>query len=111
MVLFVGMIVALSKVNKIRKIYGLLVTVIPIYFLNLIRNALVAFLVKDNSDFFFVAHNIIGKGGSLLALVILLFIVIKILPELLDEIICLTDLYKRNGPIEKFLNEYIWRKK
>jgi len=111
MVLFVGMIVALPKVETKRKLYGLLITVVPIYLLNLIRNALVAYLVKDDPDFFFIAHNIIGKGGSLLALVILLFIVIKILPELLDEIICLTDLYKRNGPIEKFVNKYIWRKK
>jgi len=111
MVLFVGMITALPKVEIKRKFYGLLITVIPIYFLNLIRNVLVAYLVKDDPDLFFIAHNVIGKGGSLIALVILLFIVIKILPELLDEIICLTDLYKRNGPIEKFVNKYIWRKK
>lgn len=110
MVLFVGMIVALPKVNTIRKLYGLLITVVPIYFLNLIRNAVVTYLVKDDPEFFFIAHNIIGKGGSLIALVILLFIVIKILPELLDEIICLTDLYKRKGPIEKFVSKYIWRK-
>lgn len=110
-VLFVGMIVALQRVDIKRKFYGLLVTVVPIYFLNLIRNALVAYLVKDNPDFFFMAHNVIGKGGSLIALVILLFIVIKIVPELLDEIICLTDLYKRNGPLEKFVKKYILGKK
>jgi len=101
MVLFVGMILPLKKVNKKRKVYGLLVTVIPIYFLNLVRNASITYLVGiyDN-DFFNIAHNIIGKGGSLIALVILLLIAIKIIPEVFDEIINLTYLYKRKGPIE-----------
>jgi archaeosortase A (PGF-CTERM-specific) len=111
MVLFVGMILSLKKVNAKKKIYGLLVTVVPIYFLNLIRNALVVYLTGEYGvGFFSTAHNVIGKGGSLIALVLLLFIVIKILPEIFDEIICLTDLYKRNGPFERFLGK-IWRKK
>jgi archaeosortase A (PGF-CTERM-specific) len=111
MVIFIGMISPLSKVKNKRKIYGLLITVIPIYFLNLIRNAIIVYLVKDNPNFFFIAHNVIGKGGSLLALIILLFIVIKIVPEVLDEIINLTDLHKRNGPLEDFFKVKIWRKK
>ena len=111
MVLFVGMILPLVKVNIKRKFYGLMVTVVPIYFLNLIRNALVTYLTGENGpEFFNTAHNIIGKGGSLIALVILLFIVIKIVPEVFDEIICLTDLYKRKGPLEQSF-KIIWRKK
>ncbi|GAH12367.1 unnamed protein product, partial [marine sediment metagenome] len=35
----------LKKVNKKRKIFSLLVTVIPIYFLNLVRNAGITYLV------------------------------------------------------------------
>ena len=111
MVIFVGMILPLPKVNFRRKIYGLLVTIVPIYFLNLIRNALIANIIKDDPDLFFMAHNVIGKGGSLLALVILLFIVIKIVPEVFDEIISLTDLPKRNGPMENFIKKTVWRKK
>jgi len=111
MVLFVGMILALPKVDMKRKFYGLLITVVPIYFLNLVRNALVAYLMGNDITSFYMAHNVIGKGGSLIALVILLFIVIRIVPELFDEIICLTDLYKRNGPIENFVKKYVWRKK
>ena len=42
---------------------------------------------------------------ALIALIILIFIVIKIVPEVFDEIICLTDLPKRNGPIEKFVSK------
>ncbi len=110
MVIFVGMIVPLNKVNRKRRAYGLLVTVVPIYFLNLIRNLLVPYLMLNGVDFN-MAHNVIGKGGSLLALVLLLFIVIKILPELFDEIIKLIDIYKRDGPIEKFFKKYFGRKK
>ena len=111
MVIFVGMILPLPKVGLKRKMCGLLITVVPIYFLNLIRNALIVYLVKDDSGLFFMAHNVIGKGGSLLALIILLFIVIKIVPEVFDEIIDLTDLYKRNGPLENFIKKTVWRKK
>ncbi|MFW6120679.1 MAG: archaeosortase A [Petrotogales bacterium] len=111
MVLFVGMILPLSKVEIKRKFYGLVITIVPIYFLNLIRNAFIAYLLGTKTTSFFMAHNIIGKGGSLIALIILLFIVIRIVPELIDQIICLTDLYKRNGPVEKFVKKYFWRKK
>lgn len=111
MVLFIGMILPLMKVNSYRKILGLMVTVVPIYFLNLVRNTLVIYLTGEyGPEFFSTAHNVIGKGGSLITLVILLFIVIKIVPEVFDEIICLTDLYKRKGPIERFLN-INWRQK
>lgn len=110
MVIFVGMILPLAKVDVKRKIYGLLVTVLPVYLLNLVRNALVVYLTGVYGlDFFPTAHNIIGKGGSLIALVILLLIAVKIIPEVFDEIICLIDLHKRNGPIERFVKSFIRR--
>jgi len=111
MVIFIGMILPLTKVSIKRKCIGLLVTVVSVYFLNLIRNALVVYLVGIyGPEFFGTAHNIIGKGGSLIALVLLLLIVIKVIPEVFDEIICLTDLYKRNGPLERSIKR-VWRKK
>ena len=111
MVLFVGMILPLKNVNAKRKFYGLLVTVVPVYFLNLVRNALVVYLTGIyGHDFFPTAHNIIGKGGSLVALIILLVIVIKVIPEVFDEILSLTDLYKEDGPLEQSFRK-IWRKK
>jgi exosortase/archaeosortase len=58
-----------------------------------------------------MAHNVISKAGSLAALVILLLIVIKIIPEVLDEIMCLVDLHKRNGPIEKAIKSVFGREK
>jgi archaeosortase A (PGF-CTERM-specific) len=111
MAIFIGMIGVIPKVDIKRRICGLLVTLIPIYILNHFRNALVVFLVGNKITDFNIAHNYLSKTGSLLTLIILLFIVIKIIPEIFDEIICLTDLYKRNGPLEKFAKKIIGRKK
>ena len=111
MVIFVGMILPLKKVSLNKKFYGLLATVVPVYFLNMVRNGLISYLLAEDITSFYIAHNIIGKGGSLIALVILLLIVIKIVPEVFDEIICLADLYKRNGPLEKTFGKIFGRKK
>ena len=109
-VIFVGMICALQKINMKKRIIGLTITILPVYFLNLLRNAMVAFLTVKNITDFNVAHNYIAKAGSLVALVVLLLILVKIIPEILDEIYCLIDLHKRNGPLEKFFKK-IWGKK
>ena len=110
MVLFVGIILPLSNVTIKKKFFGLLITVVPIYVLNLVRNAGVIYLTGENGpEFFSTAHNLIGKTGSLIALIVLVFIIIKIIPEVFNEIMCLTDLYKRNGPLEQSIKK-IWRK-
>jgi archaeosortase A (PGF-CTERM-specific) len=109
-VLFVGMIGALPRVRLKRKALGLLVTVVPIYFLNLIRNAGVVYMVGSGLTSFEMAHNVIGKTGSLLALIVLLFITFKILPEMYDEIIGILDLPKRKGPVELFIRRLLGRK-
>jgi archaeosortase A (PGF-CTERM-specific) len=112
MVIFIGMIIPLPRVSKKRKIKGLIVTIIPIYFLNLIRNAGITYLVGIyGSCFFSIAHNYIGKGGSLLALIFLLLIVSKIIPEIFDQILLITDLQKNPGPLEKMIKKYVWRSK
>jgi archaeosortase A (PGF-CTERM-specific) len=110
MVLFIGMIGALSRVNMKRKALGLLITVFPIYFLNLIRNAGVVFMVGSGMVSFEIAHNVIGKTGSLLALIILLFVTFKIVPELYDEIVGIIDLPKRRGPVELFIGRLVGKK-
>jgi len=89
---------------------GLLVTILPIYILNLFRNVLVVFLLVRNITDFNIAHNIIAKVGSLVAMIILLLIVIKIIPEVFNKILSLTEIYKRNGPLEKIFKKIIWRK-
>jgi archaeosortase A (PGF-CTERM-specific) len=110
MVLFVGMIGALHKASLKRKLVGLGVTVIPIYFLNLLRNAGVVYMVGSNLTSFDIAHNVIAKAGSLVALIILLLITFKIVPELYDEIMGVIDLPKRNGPVELFLKRLVGKK-
>ena len=110
MVLFIGMIGVLPRVRVSRRALGLLVTVIPIYFLNLIRNAGVVYMVGSGMASFELAHNVIGKIGSLLALIVLLFITFKIVPELYDEIIGIIDLTKRKGPVELFLRRLTGKK-
>ena len=110
MVLFVGMIGALPRVRLKRKALGLLITVVPIYFLNLIRNAAVVYMVGSGMTSFEMAHNVIGKTGSLLALIVLLFITFKIVPELYDEIIGIIDLPKRKGPVELFISRVMGKK-
>jgi len=111
LVIFVGMIGALPKIGMKRRSIGLFATVVPVYLLNLFRNAMVAFLVGKDITGFNMAHNVIAKAGSLIALIILLLIVIKIIPEIFDEIIRFTDLYKRNGPLEKAFGKLLGRKK
>lgn len=111
MVIFVGMILPLPKVEIKRKIYGLLLTILPVYVLNVMRNSLVIYLVGNDITDFSIAHNIIAKAGALISLIVLLFIVIKIIPEIFDEITSLTELPKRNGPIEKNFKKYIWKEK
>lgn len=110
LVLFVGMIGAVSAVNAKRKVLGLLVTVFPVYLLNLIRNAGVVFMVGSGMVSFELAHNVIAKAGSLLALILLLFLTFKIIPELFDEIVGIIDLPKRKGPIELFFGRFMGKK-
>jgi len=50
---------------------------------------------------FYVMHNVIGKIGSLLALIALAYFAFEILPELYETIASLFSLPKRRGPIEK----------
>ncbi len=111
MVLFVGMIGALQGINLKRRLAALAITVVPIYFLNLIRNAGVVYMVGAEITSFEMAHNVIAKAGSLIALIALLFITFKIVPELYDEILCIFDLPKRNGPVENFFSNCVGKTK
>ncbi|MEM0493124.1 MAG: archaeosortase A [Candidatus Thermoplasmatota archaeon] len=100
MVLFVGMNGALYNVDVKRRLVVILITILPVYFLNLLRNAGVIFMVGAGYLSFEMAHNVVFKLLSLVALIILLLINFKIVPELYDEIMCIFDLGKRDGPLE-----------
>jgi len=111
MVLFVGMIGALQGISMKRRLTALAATAIPIYFLNLIRNAGVVYMVGADITSFEMAHNVIAKAGSLIALIALLFLTFKIVPELYDEILCIFDLPKRKGPVENFFAKFLGKTK
>jgi len=75
-----------------------------IYLVNLLRNAIVIVLVHKNGfDYFDFAHNVIGKGMSLAALIILVIMAFMMVPELYEDINGLFELPWRNGPKHDYL--------
>ena len=98
-------------VGTVIGIIGLLISLIPIYILNLLRNASVAWLVGEYITNFFIAHNVLSKIGALITLIVILYFVIKIIPEIFDEIICLTNLPKRKGPLERMFKLLVKKSK
>jgi len=110
MVLFIGMIGALGKVSVLKKFFAIAVTVIPMYFLNLVRNASVVYLFGGGITSFHIAHNVLSKAGALITLIALLFLTFKIVPELYDEIIGIFDLTKRKGPLENIFSKILGKK-
>lgn len=110
LVLFVGMNGALKKISTRRRVIAIVITSLPVYFLNLIRNASVVFLVGGNITSFEMAHNVIFKILALVALVILLFINFKLAPELYDEILGILELPKRQGPVELMMKRLVGKK-
>ncbi len=110
MVIFIGMLLPLQRINVKKKTIGIVFTIGTVYFLNLVRNASIMYLVGIyGPGFFSIAHNYIGKGGSLIALIAILFILGKYMPEIFDEIFSLIDLAKRKGPIEKWVQKIVKR--
>ncbi len=107
-----------------RRILVVLVTVPIVYVLNLMRNTGIIIMWADrwlemtmpgligfyasvtggtaSNAAFGIAHNWIGKGGSLLALVAIAFLVFAILPEVLRALVGLLDLPRRRGPLEQY---------
>jgi len=109
--LFVGLILSLQKVAWKKKIISIATIVPTVYVLNLFRNAMVIYLGGEGITSFEFAHNVIGKSGSLLALIILVYLLFKYIPEIYDNLMCVFDLPKRKGPLEKIILRYISTKK
>ncbi|RLF41246.1 MAG: archaeosortase A [Thermoplasmata archaeon] len=107
MLLFVGLILPLREVSVKKRLVAIGLLIPTIYFLNLIRNAMVVYLVGYNITDMNIAHNYVGKSGSLLALIILVFLVFKYIPELYEKVVCTVNLYKNEGPIERTLKKVI----
>ncbi len=83
--LFPGVILSVKAPPK-RKAMALAASVLIIYILNIFRNAFVIVAYGWNwfgDDSFYVAHNVIAKFGSMVALLIVAYLVFMLLPELL----------------------------
>jgi archaeosortase A (PGF-CTERM-specific) len=83
--LFIGVILSVQA-PPARKFAALALSTLIIYSLNIVRNAFVMAAYGEGwfgDDSFFVAHNIIAKAGSTLALLIIAYFIFSILPELL----------------------------
>jgi len=106
MAVFVGVFAAIGADRK-RRIKAFIYTVPTIYILNLVRNVGVVYGMEVLGLSFYMMHNVIGKIGSLLALIFLAFIVFNLLPEIYDSIMDLFNLPKRNGPIERGFKKLI----
>jgi archaeosortase A (PGF-CTERM-specific) len=86
--LFAGVILSL-QVPFGRKLTALAFSIIAIYGLNIVRNGFVLMAYGWNwfgSDSFNIAHNVIAKAGSTIALLAISYFVFLILPELLSII-------------------------
>lgn len=88
--LFGGFILGVNAPGN-RKLYGLLCSVPVIYGLNLIRNWYVILAYGyswygDPLTSFYLAHHVISKMGSLVALIGIAYLVFRLLPELLELI-------------------------
>ena len=100
MIIFVGGVVC-TKAPLKRRFYAFLATVPAIYLLNLVRNAGVIWLTYEHiwgDDTFFLAHSVLGKVGSLIALVFLAIAVFHFLPEMQESILGVIDLPLRKAP-------------
>lgn len=102
--LVLGAFVFASRVANRRKLLAFGAIVPIIYVVNLLRNALVIWLVHVNGPGYFdTAHHLIGKGLSLTVLVVLVLAAFRLLPELYEDINGLFDLFWRRGPRHDYL--------
>jgi archaeosortase A (PGF-CTERM-specific) len=97
--LFAGVIVSV-KAPLSRKLVTLAASTITIYLLNVLRNAFVIMAYGwewFGSDSFYVAHNVIAKIGSTIALLVIAYLVFSLLPELLSVVDQLASEIKHPG--------------
>jgi archaeosortase A (PGF-CTERM-specific) len=75
-----------------------------VWLVNLFRNAIVIMLVHDRGiEYFDFAHNVLGKGMSLAALILLVLMAFMLVPELYEDINGLFELPWRRGPKHDYL--------
>lgn len=98
--LFVGLFVGTSAPWKRRLVASGIVAVV-VYVLNLLRNTGIVWFYGQGQASFWIMHDAIGKGGSLVAMVAIAFAAFAWFPEFLRELVGVLDLYHRDGPVER----------
>ena len=99
MALFAGVVLSVQAPLN-RKLAALLASVPVIYALNLIRNIFVVAAYGGEwfgDGSFYLAHNVIAKAGSAVALFAIAYVVFMLLPELLEMIDELASDIRRGG--------------
>jgi Predicted membrane protein len=87
---FTGLILSVPHPNSKRKSFLFFITVPVIYLMNLARNI---FIVAAYGDMWFgpnsfeIAHTYIAKAASGIALVVLAYVAMRLLPELMDMVV------------------------
>ena len=97
--LFSGLILSVNASGK-RMLKAFMVSVPVIYTLNLMRDAFVLIAYGEawfGENSFFIAHHVLAKAGSGIALLVISYAVIKTLPELLDMIEGIFNLFRKDG--------------
>ncbi|HET6398425.1 MAG TPA: archaeosortase A, partial [Candidatus Thermoplasmatota archaeon] len=100
--LFVGLFLG-TTASWQRKLRMSLIVAAVVYVLNLLRNVGIIWFYGQGDASFWVMHNAIGKGGSLLAMVGIAFVVFRFFPEFFQALVSVLDLPERDGPLERAL--------
>lgn len=100
--LFVGLFVAVPATWK-KRLWASAIVAVIVYFLNLLRNTGIIWWYGEGVTSFWVVHDVIGKGGSLVAMIAIAFGAFRWFPEFLKSLIGVLDLPHRDGPVERTL--------
>lgn len=97
MALFAGLTLCVNAPLRNRAL-AFLISVPVVYILNLFRNAFVIIAYGyewfgSAEESFYIAHHVISKFASLAALILIAYYVFKILPELLEFISSIIDMF------------------
>ncbi len=101
--LFVGLFIGTTAPWR-KRIAASVIVATVVYVLNLLRNTGIIWFYGQGQASFWVMHDAVGKGGSLVAMVLIAFAAFAWFPEFLKELIGVLDLYHRDGPIERALH-------
>ena len=90
--------------DKMKRMASFCIIAPVVWTVNLFRNAIVIIMVYEQGEGVFdFAHNVLGKGLSLIALILLIIVAFVNVPELYEDINGLFELPWRKGPKHDYL--------